>query len=68
MIKFGLDSKKALQMAFAIANTQKSKGIAPSNPGWIEELNLDRVVNEYLHNTVFAAIELDANTVLNRVI
>ena len=67
MIKFGLNAKKALQMAFAIAKTQKIKGSAPDNPGWIEEIKgeLDRQVARDLNELVFASIQMDVNKTLN---
>jgi hypothetical protein len=74
MIKFGLSSKKALQMAFAVANTQKkslggnaSFTQAPANPGWVDDIKneLDREAGNSIHNTLFAAIQLDVYTTLN---
>ena len=74
MIKFGLSSKKAMQMAFAVANTQKKSlgGNAaftqsPANPGWVDDIknDLDKEASKSIHNTVFAAIQLDVYTTLN---
>lgn len=73
-IKFGLNSKKALQMAFAIANTQKKSlgngsffNQAPANPGWIDEIKdeLDKDAAERIHETVFTAIQVDVFSTLN---
>jgi len=70
MAKFGMSPKKALQMAFMIAKTQKNRGSAPAKPGWIEEIKeeIDKKTNEILRSQVFAAIQMDVNTILNRVI
>ena len=70
MVKFGMSPKKALQMAFMVAKTQKNRGSAPAKPGWIEEIKdeLDRKVDQTLHSQVFTAIQMDVNIILNRVI
>ena len=73
-IKFGMNDKKALQLAFAVANTQKKSlggdaffNQAPANPGWVDEIkgDLDKDAAKTLHNTVFTAIQLDVHSTLN---
>jgi len=68
--KKGLFGKPALQAAFRIARVQKANAQAPKNPGWVEEIKneLNKEVSQDLHDTVFTAIQLDVNTILNRTI
>lgn len=78
--KFGLSGKKALQAAFAIAESQKRNlnmedvdgfsASAPSNPGWVFDIKdeIDKKVNKKLHDYTFFAIQEDVMRVLNRTI
>ena len=72
--KFGVNPVRAKQLAFAIANTQKSSlgssssfSQAPANPGWVDniEQELSKIIDEeYAKNTYFV-IEREVNRILN---
>jgi|TARA_R110002074_G_scaffold1973_3_gene11879 hypothetical protein len=66
----GGDYKKALQMAFAIANKQKNEASAPANPGWIENVRgmIDNDVSSAFSEKINNAIEIDTMKILNRTI
>lgn len=69
-MKFGVGGIKAKKIAFAIANSQKNNPPAPSNPGWIDDIQdeLDRKVKQKLHDYTFYAIQSDVIRILNRTI
>ncbi len=72
--KFGVSAVRARQLAFAIANTQKSSlggsssfSQAPANPGWVDniEQELSKIIDEeYTKNTYFV-VERETNRILN---
>jgi len=69
-MKYGLGGLKAKKIAFAIAHSQKNNPPAPSNPGWIDDIQdeLDRKVKQKLHDYTFYAIQSDVIRILNRTI
>jgi len=68
--KYRVGGLKAKKIAFAIANSQKKNPPAPSNPGWIDDIQdeLDRKVKQKLHDYTFYAIQSDVIRILNRTI